>query len=908
MSSFEIEGTFGPTFQFTSLSQSDRQDIVLLTADANLPGRLPVTANDFELSALGATTDLLGQWDYPAAPPSGDPHISLVSWRHIAVTGRDIYVRLAHRGYLFPLGHQAVIVKVIERVVVPDPVKGDYPEAYLQIQQYIRVLQPIKSYPAPGQPFGTNDWPFTSVRILTTVSPLLDKPYDKATAPDDNPPLGPAPGGSPSTYAQVFLPTSGGSPVLWDVVATDLAANELHLKLPLYFFNAADTGYPVVEFDVGSVEPFVDAYNQAPAANRQCSGNGARVQMAPDAGGPPGGTTHPVVSLTLAAASTTADPNVPQAGHAYPPAPSSSVLGAADQPAFYPVLSEIGVRLPAADALSRGSFSDSSGNGVVLQYYPGYVAEGFPGGKAPASNKGAVYAQFKDAVSSGTPPLLRFPSDAVGGLGSPNGHMLGMSATAGPVGGDPTSASAARGSLDNYANSGKQAAADYFKQISGEAQAALAQLLGGLPLAGIIKQFASDLPGGAPNITSSLDEHTGVLTVHYNLVADLGSWPSPSDPQGALGTIFEPNPGGGGQFNLSATVTVAPDGTATYDVTGSIDPFNLYLFGNGTGAYVIFVPFNSLTFSAQNGQKPKVQVAIGGSPGPDNAVSFEGPLSFVNTLQQFLSELGGDGLSVNVSPSGVDAALSLSLPPIGMGVFSLSNISLSAGLDIPFLGGPAVATFGFASQDNPFQLTVCMFGGGGFFLIGLGFGGIQQIQAAFQFEGSFQLDVVVATGGVTLAAGVYYAYTAPTTPGTAGSTTISGYVRLTGELSVLGLISISAELDLVLTYQSPNSVAGTASLTVTINLCFFSVSPTITVSKQFSGGSGDPPGPGTAGAVARPAPTEALRAARVAGTGERAGQVTKKLPGPAKPVQRILFKDIVPDQGTWDSYISAFSG
>ncbi|HMK97070.1 MAG TPA: hypothetical protein VK425_05940, partial [Acidimicrobiales bacterium] len=493
----------------------------------------------------------------------------------------------------------------------------------------------------------------------------------------------------------------------------------------------------------------------------------------------------------------------------------------------------------------------------------------------PSSNPGAVYAQFADAIA-GNAPLLQFPADSVGGLGCPNGHMIGVSAIAGPVSGDSTSGSSAQSDLDSYAGSGSASPANYFKALTSQAQTALSQFLGGLPLSGIVKAFINP-KGGAPNITASLDQSTGVLTVTYTLTTTLAAWPGSSGPEASLGTVFEPSSSGGGQLQLMATATVAPDGTTTYDVKGSIDPFNLYLFGNVSPEWVVTVPFNSMSFTSVAGQKPQVQVSVG-------TVSFEGVLSFVNALEQFLSELGGGGFSISVTASELDASFSISLPSIGMGVFTLSGIGLSAGLTIPFLGGPAVAQFGFASQENPFQLTVMMFGGGGFFLVGLGFGGIQQIQAQFQFEGSFELDIVVASGGLTLAAGVYYSYTAPTVPGTAGTTTLTGFVRLTGELSVLGLISISAELDLSLTYQSPNYVEGTASLTVTIQLVFFSVSPSITVHKQFSGGS-DPPG------------EEGARIAALGADGPA--------PLPPSAVKPVLFTDVV-DQSTWDDYVAAF--
>jgi hypothetical protein len=842
-------------FDFSSLTPANREDIVLLSADQNLPGALPVTANDFELSALGTTADLLGQWNYTGTKAKGDPPISLVSWRHIATTGRDVYVKVVTKGYLFPLGHEVVLTTVVERVVVQDPTSNAWADAYLQVQRYLRVLQPVKAYPATGVPFGGHDWPFSSVRILTTVSPLLDPP-NSTTNPTYNPPLVPGKPPKSQTFQQAFFPTSDGQPLQWNLVATDLNGNELHFQAQLVFFEADDQGY-VSEFDHTKTATFVKHYNAIAAGDRRFDTHGAPFFAAPEAGGPAGATTHPLVSFVLGAASPALDPNVPASDYPSSPASASS-LQSAGQPAFYPVVSLAQIRLTGADALSQSGFSDSGGNGVQVEYYPPFVVNGLPHG----TNPGAVYAQLKDAVSATGAPLLAFPSNTVGGIAGPNGFITGLSSVTGPIAGDPTSAATAKSGLDGYASNAKIEPKEFFKTLSNQAASSLSQLLGGLHLADILDEFV-DLPGGVPNLTAQRDPTTGVLTVTYTLTASLQSTPASSP-------VFAPqNPG---QLKLVAVATVTETGT-TYTVNGSIDPFYIYLLGEDSAGYIIQIPFNSMTFSSSNGQKPTVQVSIG-------SVSFEGALSFVNALQEFLSSLGGGGLSISVTPTEVDASFSLSLPAVGCGVFTLSGISFSAGVEIPFLGGQALATFGFASQDNPFTLTVCMFGGGGFLMLGLGFGGIQQIQAQFQFEGQFELDIGVASGGITLAAGIYYSYDASPAP---GLTTLTGFVRLTGEVSVLGLISISAELDLSLTYQSiGGTVAGTATLSVSISICFFSITVGVTVHKQFAGGGA----------------TEALRSA---------DRLRPLASGPSgSGVAQIYFSDIVPDQGTWNTYISAF--
>jgi hypothetical protein len=864
--SFPMSGGEGPEYRFTALTQTYRTQIVQLSADFNIPGAAYVNANTLELTALGANTDLLGQWD--------SPDINLVGWHHIAVTGRDVYVKIVTRGWMFPLGHEAVFVQIAERVVLPDPQNGSkYADAYVGLKSYVRIIQPTMSYPALGQLYGTNDWPFTTLTIKTTTSPELDPKLTELTTVVAGTTAGTAvAAGATGPDAQALLITyGGGQPVLWSLVATDLAGNELHLQAPLVFVNGYSSLDPSEfpsEFDETQTQRWLNPYNSNLAQSfRTVAGNGQPMRFAPEAGGPPGGTTHPVVNFVLGAATPSVDWNV----NPPPDAPAAAdvtttTLQNAPQPAFYPILLSSSVRLKAADALSGSpqGFNDSTGNGVNIEFFPGYVTAGLPEGDPPDIPNNGVYAQLTDAVKNTAGPVLSFPSNLVGGLGSPNLAMAGLSAITGPVGG-------VLSDLQNYA-SGISDVTSYFNGISGGLGSLLPQLFGSLKLTDILGSFVNDLlPGGIPNLTVSTGDD-GTVTVKYTLSANLQSFPS-SDP------IFVPQEDDG-TFNLNATAVVSPTST-TYDVEGSISPFTIYLVSQNTLGF-IEIPFNSFSFTSKSGTKTSVNVNVG-------SVTFTGALSFVNALQDFLSDLGGSGLSIDVTPTEVDASFSLSLPPVGVGVFSLSGIGFSTGVKVPFFNNPALVTFAFASQDNPFTLTVCMFGGGGFLALGIGFAGVETVQASFQFEGQFALDLGVASGGITLAAGVYYSYSA--LPGPNSGTTLTGFVRLTGEVEVLGIISVSAELDLSLTYhQSLNGssyVQGTATLKVSISICFFSITVPITVTKQFSGG--DPPS--SMSAMVRP---------------EIAGPMIDPPLSPP-PVNQIYFDDVVPTQTVWQTYCGAFS-
>jgi hypothetical protein len=178
-----------------------------------------------------------------------------------------------------------------------------------------------------------------------------------------------------------------------------------------------------------------------------------------------------------------------------------------------------------------------------------------------------------------------------------------------------------------------------------------------------------------------------------------------------------------------------------------------------------------------------------------------------------------------------------------------------------------------------------MFGGGGFLALGIGFAGVETVQASFQFEGQFALDLGVASGGISLQAGIYYSYAAPGQPN--AGTTLTGFVKLTGQLCILGIITVTAELDLTLTYvQNANGhyCQGTATLKISIKILFFSITVPITVTKVFSGSNSAPQG----------SQARILR-----------DQVHPEL-NPATTVP-VYFDDIVLNQLVWQEYCNAFS-
>ncbi len=239
-----------------------------------------------------------------------------------------------------------------------------------------------------------------------------------------------------------------------------------------------------------------------------------------------------------------------------------------------------------------------------------------------------------------------------------------------------------------------------------------------------------------------------------------------------------------------------------------------------------------LTFVSLPGRKPDVAAEGVG-------LEFIGALAFVDTIRGLLPADGfSDPPAITVTPEGIQSGFSLGIPTVGVGIFSLQNLSLSAALSLPFVGKPAGLRFALSSREHPFLVTVAMFGGGGFFALGVSAAGVEEIEASIEFGGNISLNLGVASGGVYVMAGVYFKMS--TTKGTE----LTGYFRCGGYLSVLGLISVSLEFYLAFTYRDKgggrNEIWGQASVTVSVKVLCFSTSVKLSVEKRFAGPAGDP--------------------------------------------------------------------
>lgn len=303
-------------------------------------------------------------------------------------------------------------------------------------------------------------------------------------------------------------------------------------------------------------------------------------------------------------------------------------------------------------------------------------------------------------------------------------------------------------------------------------------------------------------------------------------------------SIFVPNdPSNSLILSVEARAKKSAGKPPGLDILASLENFRLNLIGSS--ARFIVLHFHHVRFELGSGKKPDIDVKLGNTAYPDG-IEFAGPLSFVNELKKIIPLDGfSDPPAISVSPSGIEASFSLGLPSLAVGIFSLQNISLGAGFRVPFIGDPLTVSFNFCTQEHPFILTVSMLGGGGFFKMTLSPKGMYRLEAQLQFGAALSLDFGVASGMVSIMAGIHFLMQAQSSGPDA--VTLTGFLSIHGEVDVLGLISASITLRMELRYESSSGkVVGKASLEIEVKVFLFSATVTVSCERKFAGSNADP--------------------------------------------------------------------
>src|SRR6266540_2105979 len=191
-----------------------------------------------------------------------------------------------------------------------------------------------------------------------------------------------------------------------------------------------------------------------------------------------------------------------------------------------------------------------------------------------------------------------------------------------------------------------------------------------------------------------------------------------------------------------------------------------------------------------------------------------GRLRLVEELQNHVA-LGDSAPRIQVDDTRIVAQYLLPIPSAPCGVFVMRNIA-------------------FRSRANPFNLSVLMFGGGGYLELEVNHRGLQRLEASLEFGASVAINFIVASGEVHAMGGVRFVLED-------GQVQLTGFLRFGGSVEVLGIISVSVELLVTLSYDTvSNEMYGQATLVVDIDLLLYSDSVELDTGKWVLAGGSAP--------------------------------------------------------------------
>ena len=332
----------------------------------------------------------------------------------------------------------------------------------------------------------------------------------------------------------------------------------------------------------------------------------------------------------------------------------------------------------------------------------------------------------------------------------------------------------------------------------------------------ILDVAASGLINDIFRFVNGLGSSSAQFTYRYEWKHKMRSWPSAADPVLELKVD---------SLVLAVEGRISGKGEMGVEALAELKDFSLNLL---PGTELVEFRFDHLSFRAGTAGKTEIDVVL-------NDITFVGILGFIEILKELIPFDGfSDPPYLDVTASGLTAGFTQDLPNVAIGVFNLSNLSLAADIQVPFLGEMVTVGFNFCARERPFTLAVTFIGGGGFFGIRLSPQGLVVLELSLEAGAVLAIDFGVASGSVSAMLGIYMRL-----EGDAGS--LAGYFRLRGEVDVLGLISASIELYLELMYDfNTGKMVGRASLTIKVEVLFFSASVTVEAERQFAGSNGDP--------------------------------------------------------------------
>jgi len=272
-------------------------------------------------------------------------------------------------------------------------------------------------------------------------------------------------------------------------------------------------------------------------------------------------------------------------------------------------------------------------------------------------------------------------------------------------------------------------------------------------------------------------------------------------------------------FTITAQTTI-PLGSSgsqpTFGVDANLTNFTIKLIGQPD---FIDVAFDHLHFTSKTGSSPQCDVKVIG-------VTLGQDLGFISDIEKLLDP--SEGPFVEFPAGMIRTGFRFAVPETPVGSFLLMQLAFTVSVSLPYDGDPARCDFAISSLDSPFLLSEPPYGGGGFFRILLGLDGVEKLEGALEFGVVADISIGPVSGGGYVVAGIYFSLEG-------SNSKVCGFVHAHGHLDMFDIAQVDVDVYVSICYATGGSVTGTATITVHVEVLFFSADFQLTATYQFAG-------------------------------------------------------------------------
>ena len=285
--------------------------------------------------------------------------------------------------------------------------------------------------------------------------------------------------------------------------------------------------------------------------------------------------------------------------------------------------------------------------------------------------------------------------------------------------------------------------------------------------------------------------------------------------------VFYLDDGADFQITAQTTIPIQPGSShqPSFDITGTLSNFTIKLIGQPD---FVDISFKQVQFTSQSGSSPNCHAQIKG-------VTFGQDLGFAADIAKLLDP--SEGPFVEFPAGMIRTGFRFQVGDTPLGSFILMQLSFTVAVSLPYDGSPARCDFAISSTDSPFLLSEPPYGGGGFFRLLLGLDGVEKLEGALEFGVVADISIGPVSGGGYVVAGIYFSIEA-------NDSKVCGFVHSHGHMDMFDIASVDVDVYVSICYDEGN-VVGSATITVHVEVLFFSADFQITATYQFAGSQQD---------------------------------------------------------------------